>query len=607
MILGYFIKNSSIAINSLGIDSVKYTAKRFTLASIFIAINTILILLMIHGLKHKEMLALTASIFYGTVMSISFTLFLETHKQTLEKYRGIRIFDIISIIFVSISYLLFMNAEYHISLMLIGFGLLLSILYAPYIFLKIDGDEFSKFFTEVNLSLFFTGITTLILCLGITAIIASIQYLFGIIALNALYFYVWIFGYVFFAPFYLLSLVPKNLRFLSSDEYEHPKFIKFVVNNMLSPLLIVYMFILYIYIIKIIIIWELPKGNLAYIVSWFGAKGTITYLLAYSIREQGNIWLQLVCKYFYHALIIPIILLAVGIWVRIDQYGITEPRYLVMLTTIWLSGSAGYMIISKSKKLEVIPIFLSLLLIIASIGPLSAFNVSAHSQVSRLEVYLKENNILVNNKIKKTEVEINFDEEKEIGSILWYLIKTNKDEYIKEWFLKTDHINIDDDLNVYAMEKTKNIMNDMGLTYIDYYRSVKQRPSSHVSTKGGYSHVAIPLEKYDYLINIGRQNIVSDKWLNEFHIPNTNSLKLDNDVVKIEIIDYITMIITSPKGDEVTFDLAELFSKEWTENIKMSDTNGNFSAEIEVKRANGRLTDKEYKLKFIDFILFVSY
>ena len=75
---------------------------------------------------------------------------------------------------------------------------------------------------------------------------------------------------------------------------------------------------------------------------------------------------------------------AVSIYLRVEQYGFTEQRYLIVLSTLWLGVLAVAYSVRK-PPLKMISGLLAVLFLVSALGPLSAANVAERSQMKRLE------------------------------------------------------------------------------------------------------------------------------------------------------------------------------------------------------------------------------
>ena len=169
----------------------------------------------------------------------------------------------------------------------------------------------------------------------------------------------------------------------------------FIANYLLVPLCLIYMFILYAYFAKILFQGQLPRGNLAYMVTGFGFIGVLTHLAVYPMRETGTRLLQQFYNHFYTIAIVPILLLAFGLYTRISEYGLTEDRYALVICCLWLSGlSVIYVAYRRLAHIKYIPMILCVLSLIAATGPLSAPWLSVNSQVHQLRIKLTNVGVL---------------------------------------------------------------------------------------------------------------------------------------------------------------------------------------------------------------------
>jgi hypothetical protein len=179
------------------------------------------------------------------------------------------------------------------------------------------------------------------------------------------------------------------------DEIKYPAFLKSLVSYILLPLTAIYLMILYVYLFKIIITWSIPAGSVSYMVMIFSMFGIFALLMIFPLQKEGTSkWINIFAKYFYFAMLPLIVLLFIAIEKRIVQYGITENRYYVLIYAIWLIVIIFYMIINKFKKIIFIPMSFIVVFFLSSFGPQSAFNISKHSQLNRIDKIIKEYNIL---------------------------------------------------------------------------------------------------------------------------------------------------------------------------------------------------------------------
>ncbi|MBP7274270.1 MAG: DUF4153 domain-containing protein, partial [Saprospiraceae bacterium] len=299
----------------------------------------------------------------------------------------------------------------------IAFHLLVA--YVPYLRkLNING------FWQYNKTLFLAILTSLLysfvlwggLCLAISAINALFDVKIS---------YKW-FGYLFasligvFNTWMFLSKIPQNFDALDNDT-TYPKGLKLFSQYVLLPLVSVYLVILYAYILKIVMQWSLPIGWVSYLVIGFSVAGMLCFLLLYPFGEyERQSWIARFNRLFYILIIPLIIMLFVAIGYRVMEYGITENRYYVLLSAIWLLSMAIYFNISKRDNIAVIPITLSIIAFLSAFGPWGASSLSESSQYNRLKNYFIKNEILKNGKVNLKHKTVSEEDRKEITEIVRY-------------------------------------------------------------------------------------------------------------------------------------------------------------------------------------------
>ena len=142
--------------------------------------------------------------------------------------------------------------------------------------------------------------------------------------------------YFIILPFFFLflRLQQKGNHEMIAIGKSHP--ISIFINYILSPAIIIYTAILYIYLFQIIIQWTLPKGSLATMV--FALN--ISVLVAELIRSTLPSHVLLVNRYFryFHLLVIPLLFLFwIAVYQRISYYSFTENRIYLILAGIAMS------------------------------------------------------------------------------------------------------------------------------------------------------------------------------------------------------------------------------------------------------------------------------
>jgi hypothetical protein len=313
-------------------------------------------------------------------------------------------------------------------------ALALAMLFAPYIGRNATEDSVWYYNYLNGISLAVAGLSTFILCLGLSAIVGSMDYLLYDMKLaKEIYGDIWVFGGTFFGPVMFMHQISRQFDFDKSECVLLPG-IYFIANFLVVPLILIYTWVLYVYFLKMGWQWELPKGKLAYMVTGFGSLGVAARLAVFPMRDTGTVLLRQFYRYFYYLLIVPVILLAIGLYTRINQYGVTEDRYAIGICLLWLAGLTAWNIAKpKFAHIKHVPMVLACLFLIGAIGPWGANSVSSLSQSARLESLLQQAGVIApDGKIRKTEKEVPFELRKDISSTLDYMFD-GKQKAIAQW------------------------------------------------------------------------------------------------------------------------------------------------------------------------------
>ncbi|WP_457089724.1 DUF4153 domain-containing protein [Microvirga sp. P5_D2] len=160
--------------------------------------------------------------------------------------------------------------------------------------------------------------------------------------------------------------------------------ISVVTDGLLIPLMLIFAGVIHLYAGRIVLMLGLPNGQIGWIVPTYLCIGYGIYLLAHT---PGALLPRLRCVFvriWLLATLIPLVLLGIAAGMRIDAYGITEERYLLALIVLGFALVALSALMRRPFDLRILPLLAGTLTLVAAIGPLSARNVTIHSQAARL-------------------------------------------------------------------------------------------------------------------------------------------------------------------------------------------------------------------------------
>jgi hypothetical protein len=279
-------------------------------------------------------------------------------------------------------------------------------------------------------------------CGGIVAILASLEFLFDFKIPYRLYEHVWSTGATLVGPIYGLALTPNLLdEEVDLESYRNSlleRGVSVLLTYVLVPIVLVYAAILYAYAAKIALLWALPKGQVATLVTLFALAGTAAYLISYPWRSHGTALLRLFRSIWFPLTLVPVILLVIGTLRRITDYGITPQRYALMVTAVWLIGLIAYFVF-RQRAIDIRHIVgsFAVLALVTSVGPWGARSLSMNDQYGRLERVLTKYGFLTNGRLAETTPPVTTMSETErdtAGSIIYFLVNRGEHERFRPWF-----------------------------------------------------------------------------------------------------------------------------------------------------------------------------
>jgi hypothetical protein len=390
------------------------------------------------------------------------------------------------------------------------------------------------------------------------------------------------------------------------------------------------MVILYAYFIKILLQWELPRGNLGKMISVFGVIGIFTHLALYPVHDRGALLLNWFYRNFYKMMIVPLGLLTLAIVVRISDYGLTEARYLVVICTIWFATLIGYFLIKGTNfQIKNVTIVLALLGLITSFGPWRIDKLPVQDQFNRLQTLLIEKKLLIENQYTTPKTQPDFETRKSISSIVSYIIAHGGGEMLLPWFAESEQVEVQSQIDCDGRRchysEGSRLVEYMGIDYVGRWQTTENETSFRISLRDvptrhyGIENKLVPVDDFDYLISVKvyksackkkcTAKVIDQSWLStrteelKIYLKEDNTVEIVSGDFRKIIFDFNILLEQIQKHGDVELpseDAHKLILDQSIEGVKARLLIDQISGAVKNKKKQITVLEGMILLKFIE-------
>lgn len=278
------------------------------------------------------------------------------------------------------------------------------------------------------------AVFSVVIYLGLALALAAVNKLLGVDLEPQAYGRVWFVVAFVVNTWIFLAGVPADLDALEHRR-DYPPALKVLAQRILVPLVSLYVVILGLYLVRIIVTRHWPSGWVGWLVSALGVTGTLALLLVHPIaQEKSEGWIGRFTRGYWIAVLPSVMMLWLAIGQRVNQYGVTEPRYFLTVLSLWLFGVALFYTLRRAGDIRVIPGSLAVVSLLTLGGPWGAAAVSRVSQLHRLSALLAKSGVLEEGQIHAHASPVPSSDRKEIVAVVNYLVRTHGPGVVKQWF-----------------------------------------------------------------------------------------------------------------------------------------------------------------------------
>ncbi|MCR5126392.1 MAG: DUF4153 domain-containing protein [Treponema sp.] len=243
------------------------------------------------------------------------------------------------------------------------------------LFIFIPEGNGRTYFALVFKHALFSTFMTLILTGGISLLIYAVQNL--ILNTNkykaytcGVYFCAFVFGINTFAHY----------LFNRREDRDSGKAFRIIALYILLPVCSVLILILYAYLIKALVLFKLPTGQ----INWFVSFASCSYIVFYFILREYDELPAIKFFYRFGALIfIPLVIIQIyAYYIRVSAFGFTGYRYSSLLFIIFSLITFALTFVRKGRYINCSVLILAFIILFDSVSPFNLINMAYKSQYS---------------------------------------------------------------------------------------------------------------------------------------------------------------------------------------------------------------------------------
>jgi len=252
---------------------------------------------------------------------------------------------------------------------------------------------------RVVLAAVLSGALATLLGGGVTVALFALDEVLGLPIGNDALSQVWIITHALVWPFTFLAAanqaIPEEQHEREPVPERTPRWIGVTVGWALIPLALLYLAILYAYIVQTLLGMGTDWGSMAALNAAYLAFGVGAHMAALPLAVDGNRLARLYRRIFPWSIPLPLAALCWALWVRLWDYGMTEPRAFLTIVVMWLTLLLVVWAVKGARAGPATPVgILGTLLALSGSGPWGAPELSFISQERALRGLLMEHDMI---------------------------------------------------------------------------------------------------------------------------------------------------------------------------------------------------------------------
>lgn len=224
-----------------------------------------------------------------------------------------------------------------------------------------------------------------VMAAGISGLVFGFGSLFGVDINNKVFSIIGIISCQLLPQLLILATIPSNEKKHNEAIYVS-QFLMSIIRFLFIPLILCYMLVLYTYLAKVIFLWQLPNGEITWLVSTMMLGIIFIIFLLYPALQNGAKGLEKLFVKWAPLLSLPLlVLMSIGIFRRLSDYGITTNRLYVLTINIWFYVVAIGLYFNNTNRIHWISLSFGAILLMTSAQPFNYYYISVSSSKCFIE------------------------------------------------------------------------------------------------------------------------------------------------------------------------------------------------------------------------------
>lgn len=369
-------------------------ARRFSAAVFFIAALTCWLLCLSHNIDTGDD-RLNAALSYYFSVGIPLSVMLQLWREELKSHTHRAAVQVVGYTLLAADAIFLFLNDPTAAIVIAHAAAVTAIIIAAFLisFYREPGDvPFWNFAWRAAAAFIKAQLTGMLFTWGLELLLFSVGTLFNIDISENIYIDIPIIFNVGLATLFFIGMLPAGAA--KHDQLPRTgEFLRIMVRYVFIPLVACYAAVLYVYAARILVMWQLPDGYVAWLVTILMAgcvaiEAGLFPFRQFPIKKKSD---ELIARWLPMLILPLLVLMTISIARRFSDYGITVARLYIAAFNLWCYGVCITLFITRARRISWIPASFAAIFLLTSILPKFNFaNITLESLRNDIETAMRE-------------------------------------------------------------------------------------------------------------------------------------------------------------------------------------------------------------------------